>query len=994
MDRGRTLKRTASSSSPLARAESIPGRPEVTIEIDSRTILKRPRRSSTFHDDPTSSPALLDDNLLEPCPDSCTNVSEVLDGEARPQSSASRRDSLEIGQLRSDSIVSITENPGVSSPRKALTTVYNDCRPLYPAPIFPPETLAHLAADISHLEFMALKSSGSRWSSRINSVAGSLHAQSLAASLPVEIIQQIYSHLSPTDFNSARHTCRSWFVASLEHSIMETMLKRGGWYAGSQYDLTANHVLNSRLAVNDEWLMSKRISRECALGPDWKGNGFSESGDAIKSAFVQESRIDFSEVSVHHPGVETVGSIFIVSSCGKFLMVANGCLIYLYELNKSREGKSGPSENVSGSLRPVTSIICPRRVLACSMDTSSHRYAVAILLDGRMGLVCDISIDNIRPSTQESKSGQSMSTSSPIQESVILRLDAHSTFLDHVQGSSQASTTQPPFVSPVIANKGARYYGYESDIRNLRDIMRDHVRSNATDLDTYSTTVNRTEAVAHDGRLRSILPANQGTLAGDNTMLIESGLRSLYRNICSDDDPPRSVAICPQRRCVAFGCSAGIELHWVDALTGQDLNRWFPLTAPSDFLFFLPPRKTIDSAKKLRLISSAARPSERAAAIERAFGARTRSSPFWERVDLESQEAEGSIGMLSRLRSEAKQLGSFRDISDHYRAVPLSDGYHILFTDPATNLLCLGSDAPVGGPTKLLRKIWFHNPEGRGKPIIYAGGSDLTWGVRVVAAFGSGEEQSIWLFSVPADVFICNQDMHISSTSFFLSDRMRVSTNTKWMDWWPDDGLYEWSSRLHDPLPGLYPRRVWPLQIRGQEIGTCRGVVDLAVDSGPLMTIWAFSKTGVAKVWRINDGRGNALKTSVVARDGTIRKVDTEGDLEMTDSASSSPDILHPPFPLGHLDGADWSTETVATCSRFGRRDRTSWSASSITLDADGDVVMDNAANTSLSEKQRNAMFWAKYGWSEASYRGQIATVREEVVEDLAGIARIDLEIR
>src|ERR1700712_4653623 len=115
-------------------------------------------------------------------------------------------------------------------------------------------------------------------------------------------------------------------------------------------------------------------------------------------------------------------------------------------------------------------------------------------------------------------------------------------------------------------------------------------------------------------------------------MPVENGPRSLYRNLCSEDDPPRSVAICPQRRCVAFGCSAGIELHWVDALTGQDLNRWFPLTAPSDFLFFLPPRKSVDSAKKLRLISSAAQPSERPAIADRAFGHRSKSSPFWEKI--------------------------------------------------------------------------------------------------------------------------------------------------------------------------------------------------------------------------------------------------------------------------------------------------------------------------------------------------------------------------
>ncbi|RAL62952.1 hypothetical protein DID88_004041 [Monilinia fructigena] len=217
------------------------------------------------------------------------------------------------------------------------------------------------------------------------------------------------------------------------------------------------------------------------------------------------------------------------------------------------------------------------------------------------------------------------------------------------------------------------------------------------------------------------------------------------------------VAICPQRRCVAFGCSAGIELHWVDALTGQDLNRWFPLTAPSDFLFFLPPRKSIDSAKKLRLISSAAKPSECAAVHERAYGKKNaRCFHFGKELGgveakgINSEEIEHAQQILAPVGRFRSESGRRVDHSDHYRAVPLSDGYHILFTDPGTGALCMGSDAPVGGPTKLLRKVWFQGPEGGGSPTVYAGGSDLSWGVRVVAAYGRGTEQSIiiWAFSM------------------------------------------------------------------------------------------------------------------------------------------------------------------------------------------------------------------------------------------------------
>lgn len=163
--------------------------------------------------------------------------------------------------------------------------------------------------------------------------------------------------------------------------------------------------------------------------------------------------------------------------------------------------------------------------------------------------------------------------------------------------------------------------------------------------------------------------------------------RYAYRNLCSGGDGPRSVAICPQRKCVAFGCRGGIELHCefhgrratpvltrsgVDDLTGQDLSRWFPLTAPADFLYFLPPRRGIDSAEKLRLISSSAYPGG--------------INPLIKRFDVTRD--------LIACSRTVRELGFSR--SDHHQAVPLSDGHHILFTDPGTRHLCLGCDAQLG----------------------------------------------------------------------------------------------------------------------------------------------------------------------------------------------------------------------------------------------------------------------------------------------------------
>jgi hypothetical protein len=132
-------------------------------------------------------------------------------------------------------------------------------------------------------------------------------------------------------------------------------------------------------------------------------------------------------------------------------------------------------------------------------------------------------------------------------------------------------------------------------------------------------------------------------------------------------------------------------------------DRWFPLAAPSDHLYFVPPRtgEQRTSTTKLRLISSAAGPAE------------------------------------------------FVD-ADHYRAVPLSDG-HILFTDPESGHLHLGSDQP-GGPTKLQREIVFPPPIGHpaGKAAdCYVAGHDLRWGVRIVVAYG----RTIMLYNLPPDEF-------------------------------------------------------------------------------------------------------------------------------------------------------------------------------------------------------------------------------------------------
>ncbi|SLM33982.1 F-box domain [Lasallia pustulata] len=517
--------------------------------------------------------------------------------------------------------------------------------------------------------------------------------------LPQELLELVYRHLDPVDFNAARHTCRAWMMASLEWRLLTAMLRRGGWWVGFQADLMAHGPASSD--VNKEWLMSKRLATECSLGPGWTGNGLaprrpSDAPQAYRAdstlltstgdmtGLVLTSHVDFSEFSDScystadaTPAPPAVH--FTVSVCNRFVLVTDNCTIYIYRLrdhppSTSNFAPTHPSHRPH--LTPLTSVICPRRVLAVSMDTSSQRFAIAALLEGRTGLVCDLQMDASQRPSPASCNPLHPSTSSAAQ---------HPTPTTHSHPSHTSSRTPDHHIASILGAPPSRSWSTGSSGEDNLQARRGTFASPVGPTSSAPPPLAQSPTSAHKAGIR-----------------VESGPRSLYRNLCSPDDPPVSVAICPQRRCVAFGCGAGIELHWVDGLTGQDLNRWFPLATAAGYLYFLPPRRGAESAKKLRLMASGA----------------------WE-AGLEA----GARGAVE---------------SDHFQARPLSDGYHVLFTDPGTGLLCLGSDAPLGGPTKLLRKVVFLGPQGGGVPR-FAEGEVFTWEV------DGGGEGAVWERAVLRD---------------------------------------------------------------------------------------------------------------------------------------------------------------------------------------------------------------------------------------------------
>lgn len=189
--------------------------------------------------------------------------------------------------------------------------------------------------------------------------------------LPLEIIQQIFGYLSPLDFNAARHSCRTWMRASLDVNIIKVMLIRGGWSNDTKTTCAATE--------SQAWPYSRYLSRQCALMAGWTGNGFDHT-----AAIAEASNIDLTELSNGYDvsnGEQYGGLLYSISNCGDFVLIARDTLVEVYGL-------------WAGTLLLVNRLVCPRRVLCMSMDASSGCHAVALLLEGRMGQVCELHHDS------------------------------------------------------------------------------------------------------------------------------------------------------------------------------------------------------------------------------------------------------------------------------------------------------------------------------------------------------------------------------------------------------------------------------------------------------------------------------------------------------------------------------------------------------------------------------------------------------------------------
>jgi hypothetical protein len=260
----------------------------------------------------------------------------------------------------------------------------------------------------------------------------------------------------------------------------------------------------------------------------------------------------------------------------------------------------------------------------------------------------------------------------------------------------------------------------------------------------------------------------------------------------------------------------------------------------------------------LRLISSAAHPDDRLAIRRKFFLSRPTLSTFW-----------GAIGFGST---------SERRGYDHYHAVPLSDGHHVLFIEPSNGKLILGCDAPLGGPAKLLRKIILVPPSEETVPRLYTAGADLSHGARIVGIYGN----TIMLYSVPPGILSFSQTGQKGENwdaDKSPSGATNITSKNHWLKWWdvplPRDADAQTDLEMS--------KSTWPIAIYGTEIGRLSDVCELAVQTKPEITIWAFTHSSQVRSWRLQNYIDAIVRhKQFVCQDGIVHdshSIDHDGDL-------------------------------------------------------------------------------------------------------------------
>ena len=133
-----------------------------------------------------------------------------------------------------------------------------------------------------------------------------------------------------------------------------------------------------------------------------------------------------------------------------------------------------------------------------SMDTSASRHAIAALLEGQLGMVCELQY-GCQPSPKTP-------VVVPELDSVHVRSDERSVSLEVHEHNNRINSA------------------WNLDFKGPGQLFGD---------------LSRLTSPGHSKDCSPMPPKRVNTI--------------FYRDVCNRDDPPRSIAVCSQHRCVAFG---------------------------------------------------------------------------------------------------------------------------------------------------------------------------------------------------------------------------------------------------------------------------------------------------------------------------------------------------------------------------------------------------------------------------------------------------------
>ena len=541
------------------------------------------------------------------------------------------------------------------------------------------------------------------------------------------------------------------------------------------------------------YLLSSHLTKECSLLSSFP------SGECVQGLHVGKERNITSAkllslISCFNVlGSAKKGSYFRsnsikikVSNCKRFVLVARLNVIHVYKLDGTK-------------IRQWTKVIYPQRVSTMCMDTSPEYYALGALLLKGPAVVCDIN-----PEMVSLERTMSVVRDPLYWQSMFRRRYANE--IGKTEDASNLCRKSRASFNGIDLYTGLGEYLFVNDTNDVRTFAESYINQ------TWN--------------IHSLTVLNPGTDCGvARASSSPEGPHTIFPNDGSMLTVPESMAICAKRRCVAFGTYNGVELHWTDQVTGEDMNRWFATNGRHELLHFVPANCGNMLPERIQMVTSLSYPIDDIIGSDHMFARETPSSENLLSVNRKRMMNEPSIS---------------------YAALPLDDGYHIIYLDCINGSLCLGCRTISRGQMRVRAKVVFRGPSENSRVGCYRFLTRKEGGIILVAGFRVASQDRIYMYSIPPEIVATPFDLQRPNSKMIVEDALKVAstlnTHLAWTDWWPSEDNNFKRNQDGNSIS-------WPIVMRGTYFAESTDVADVAIQFDSHLIIWIFRQNGDAAVY-------------------------------------------------------------------------------------------------------------------------------------------------